>query len=178
MADVVEQVFQEALRRDPERRRQWVVLVDGQDQQLNAVKAAAKRHGVAVRIVCDFIHTLEYLWKASHCFHPAGSSEARQWVCDHARSLLEGGDPSQVAAGMRRSATLRSLAKRKAVDKAARYLIRRRAYMGMARHCETASRSPPESSRVRAAISFVIASTAAERAGRSWARKPSSNFAR
>lgn len=129
MADVVEQVFQEALRRDPERRRQWVVLVDGQDQQLNAVKAAAKRHGVAVRIVCDFIHTLEYLWKASHCFHPAGSSEARQWVCDHARSLLEGGDPSQVAAGMRRSATLRSLAKRKAVDKAARYLIRRRAYM-------------------------------------------------
>lgn len=129
MADVVEQTFQEALRRDPERRRRWVVLVDGQDQQLAAVKAAAKRHGAAVEIICDFIHTLEYLWKAAHCFYAPGSSEARQWVCDHARALLDGSDPSQVAAGMRRSATIRDVPKRKAVDKAARYLIKRRHYM-------------------------------------------------
>lgn len=126
MSDVVEQTFQEALRRDPERRRQWVVLVDGQNEQLAAVKAAAKRHGVAVQIICDFIHTLEYLWKAAYCFHAPGSSEARQWVCEHARALLEGSDPSQVAAGMRRSATIRELSKRKAVDNAARYLIKRR----------------------------------------------------
>ena len=131
MTDVVEQVFQEALRRDPDHRRQWVVLVDGQKQQLDAVKAAAKRYGVndSIRIVCDFIHTLEYLWKAAHCFHPAGSSEARQWVCEHAQALLEGGDPSQIAAGMRRSATRRSLSHRKAVDKAARYIQNRRAHM-------------------------------------------------
>jgi len=129
MSDVVEQTFQEALRRDPERRRQWVVLVDGQNEQLAAVKAAAKRHGVTVQIICDFIHTLQYLWKAAHCFHAPGSSEARQWVCEHARALLEGSDPSQVAAGMRRSATIRDLPKRKAVDKAARYLIKRRAHM-------------------------------------------------
>lgn len=129
MVEVVEQAFQEALRRDPKRQRQWLVLVDGQNQQLAAVRAAAKRHGVAVRIICDFIHTLEYLWKAAHCFHAPGSAEARQWVCDHARALLEGSDPSQVAAGMRRSATLRELPKRRAVDKAARYLIKRRAHM-------------------------------------------------
>jgi len=129
MPDVVEETFQEALRRDPRHLRQWVVLVDGQNQQLAAVKAAAERHGVSVTIICDFIHTLEYLWKAAHCFHAPGSSEARQWVCEHARALLDGADPSQVAAGMRRSATLRELAKRKAVDKAARYLIKRRHYM-------------------------------------------------
>lgn len=129
MSDVVEQAFQEALRRDPEQRRQWVVLVDGQDQQLAAVKAAAARHGVAVHIICDFIHTLEYLWKAAHCFHSPGSSEARQWVCDHARALLDGSDPSQVAAGMRRSATVRGLTTRGAVDTAARYLIKRRQHM-------------------------------------------------
>ena len=129
MSDVVEQTFQEALRRDPERRRQWVVLVDGQNQQLAAVQAAAQRHGVTVTILCDFIHTLEYLWKAAHCFHAPGSREARQWVCERARSLLEGADASQVAAGMRRSATLRELTNRKAIDKAARYLIKRRHYM-------------------------------------------------
>jgi hypothetical protein len=129
MSDVVEQTFQEALRRDPEHRRRWVVLVDGQCQQLAAVNAAAQRHGVTVTILCDFIHALEYLWKAAHCFHAPGSSEARRWVCERARALLEGADASQVAAGMRRSATLRKLANRKAVDKAARYLIKRRHYM-------------------------------------------------
>jgi hypothetical protein len=129
MADVIDEGFREALRRDPDGRRRWIVVVDGQDQQLEAVSAAARRHGVNVTIVCDFIHTMEYMWKAAHEFHPAGSEGARQWVADHARLLLEGADPSQVAAGMRRSATLRRLKVRKAVDKCARYLIKRRAYL-------------------------------------------------
>jgi hypothetical protein len=129
MADVIDEGFREALRRDPDRRHRWVALVDGQEQQLQAIRAAARRHGVDVAIVCDFIHVMEYLWKAAHCFHPAGSDEARQWVSHHARVLLEGADPSQVAAGMCRSATLRGLEVRAAVDKCARYLRKRRQYV-------------------------------------------------
>jgi len=129
MADVIDEGFLEARRRDPEGRRRWVVVVDGQVQQLDAIHAAARRHEVSITIVCDFIHTMEYLWKAAYCFHAAGSNEARQWVADHARMLLEGKDPSQVAAGMRRSATLRKLVKRGAVDKCARYIRKRRDYM-------------------------------------------------
>ena len=129
MLQVIEEGFQEALRRDPGRRRRWVAVVDGQEQQLDAVKAAAKRHGATVTIVCDFIHTMEYLWKAAHAFHEAGTEAAREWVSDHARMLLEGADPSQVAAGMRRSATLRKLENRKAVDKCAGYLKKRRDYL-------------------------------------------------
>ena len=49
------------LRRDPEGRRRRVVLVDGQPQQLRAIQAAAARHGVEITLVCDFIHTMEYL---------------------------------------------------------------------------------------------------------------------
>ena len=129
MADVIEEGFREALRRDPDGRRRWVVLVDGQQQQLHAIQAAAKRHGVHLTIVCDFIHVMEYLWKAANCFHAAGSDDARKWVSEHARMLLEGADPSQVAAGMRRSATLRRLEVRAAVDKCARYLLGRRDYV-------------------------------------------------
>jgi hypothetical protein len=129
LVEVIEDGFREAVRRDPAGGRRWVVLVDGQEQQLEAVREAARRHGVTVTIVCDFIHTMEYLWAAAHAFHPAGSDDARRWVADHARMLLEGADPSQVAAGMRRSATLRGLAERKAVDKCARYLKRRRDYV-------------------------------------------------
>jgi hypothetical protein len=129
MTEVIDEGFQEALRRDPKQRRRWVVLVDGQTQQLAAIEAAAKRHGVKLTILCDFIHVMEYLWKAAHCYHEPGSEESRSWVTERARMLLEGADPSQVAAGMRRSATLQGIKHRKAVDTCANYLKKRRAYM-------------------------------------------------
>jgi hypothetical protein len=129
MADVIDDGFREALRRDPQQERTWVVLVDGQTQQLDAICAAAKRHGVTITIICDFIHVMEYLWKAAHCFHDPGTNEARAWVTERARMLLEGADPSQVAAGMRRSATRQGLTQRKAIDVCARYLKKRRATM-------------------------------------------------
>ena len=34
---VIEEAFQEALRREPQLQRQWVVLVDGQPQQLRSI---------------------------------------------------------------------------------------------------------------------------------------------
>lgn len=129
MTEVIDEGFREALRRDPEQQRTWVVLVDGQTQQLEAITAAAKRHGVHVTIVCDFIHVMEYLWKAAHCFHEPGSNDARLWVAERARLLLGGADASQVAAGMRRSATRQGLSRRKAVDICAKYLKKRRDYL-------------------------------------------------
>lgn len=129
MAEVIDEGFREALRRDPDQRRHWVVLVDGQTQQIAAIIAAANKHGVKITIICDFIHVMEYLWKAAHCFHEPGSNEARLWVTERARMLLDGVDASQVAAGMRRSATRQGLRHRKAVDTCARYLKKRRQYL-------------------------------------------------
>lgn len=72
--EVINSAFEEATRRDPQHQREWVVLVDGSLQQLEAIKAAAKNNLVSVSIVLDFIHVLEYLWKAAHCFfYPRGS---------------------------------------------------------------------------------------------------------
>ncbi|MFH1919438.1 MAG: ISKra4 family transposase [Planctomycetota bacterium] len=128
--EVMDAVFQEALRRDPEQRREWVMLVDGDPYQLQRIRACAKRYGVKVTVVLDFIHVLEYVWKASYSFHPDGSPEAEAWVTERALRILEG-KSSEVAAGMRRSATLRELSakKRKAVDKCANYLIKYRKYL-------------------------------------------------
>ena len=68
--------------------------------------------------------------KAAHCFHPVGSDGAEAWVRDRALSILNG-RASEVAAGMRRSATLRQLLKtrRQAVDKCADYLLKYRPYL-------------------------------------------------
>jgi hypothetical protein len=128
-SEVIDDVFREALERDPEHQRRWVVLVDGGADQLRAVRRAAMGAGVEIEIIADLIHLIEYLWAAAYCFHAAGSEEARAWVTQRVRALLAGADPAQVAAGMRRSATLRKIQKRQAVDRCAAYMQALAPYM-------------------------------------------------
>jgi hypothetical protein len=125
-AAVIDAAFAEALRRDPQRRRRWVVLVDGNETQLELAYAAARKLGVVITVVVDLIHVLEYLWKAAYCFHEDGTREAEHWVTARLRMLLEGADPSDVAGGIRRSATLQGLENRAAVDVCADYLSKYR----------------------------------------------------
>ena len=124
-AAVIQDLFTEAQRRDPDHQRTWLVLVDGQEAQLGALQAAIARHRPDTVVIQDFIHALEYLWKAAYCFHLEGSAEAEAWVLDHALALLHG-KVSDVAAGVRRSATRRDLsqAAREPVDKCADYLLK------------------------------------------------------
>jgi hypothetical protein len=121
---VTEELFEEAHRRDPDQKRPWVMLVDGHKDQLKHIWANIKRFGVEVILILDFIHVLEYLWKAAYCFHPPGSEQAEAWVAERALQILKG-KASVVAGGMRRSATLRGLSakEREAVDECAGYLL-------------------------------------------------------
>lgn len=127
---VMDQIFEEALLRDPGKQRQWVFLVDGDLHQLQQIKDFAALYEVNIAIVCDFVHTLEYLWDASHCFNKVGSEEAEQWVYERGMEVLKG-NASLVAAGMRRSATKRGLTKkdRKAVENCARYLLNHKQFL-------------------------------------------------
>jgi len=126
-AEVTEEAFQEARRRDPEGKRPWVMLVDGHEGQLEDIHAAIERHGVKLTLILDFIHVLEYLWKAAWCFFAPGCQEAEAWVGERALQILRG-KASDVAAGMRRSATLRDLCQkeRKGIDTCADYLVKYR----------------------------------------------------
>jgi len=128
-ASIIDEGFRDALARDPERECRWIVLLDGNGDQIRAVRRAAQRVGVAITIVADLIHLIEYLWPAAYAFHPAGSDAAREWVVERVRALLDGANPSQVAAGMRRSATLRNIKHRKAVDRCAQYMLGLAPYM-------------------------------------------------
>jgi hypothetical protein len=128
--EVVEEAFREASRRDPERKRRWVVLVDGHEGQLSLIEKVAARMGVTITSVLDIIHVLEYLWKAAYCFHPDGSHEAEEWVQKRLLMLLSGASPSDIAAGMARSATLRKVEHREAVEVCADYLCKYRDLLG------------------------------------------------
>ncbi len=124
MDDVVEAMFLEAQSRDPQHAQEWVVVVDGNEQQIRLVQEAAKAAGLTITVVLDVIHVLEYVWAAGLALHPDDRPGTESWVLCHMHDILRG-RASLVAAGMRRSATRRSLAsgRRQAVDKAADYLL-------------------------------------------------------
>lgn len=52
----------------------------------------------------DWIHVVEYLWKAAYVFHPEGSPAAVAWVREREKRLLEG-DVSTLLRGLRQSLT-------------------------------------------------------------------------
>lgn len=100
---VIEEAFREACARDPQHRRQWVVLVDGNKDQLAIIRTMAKRFG-AVCIVVDLMHVLEYIWRAAHALYGQGTQEAESWVQKRLLSLLQGRAAGEIATAIRRSA--------------------------------------------------------------------------
>jgi len=129
-AEVITQIFDEATRRDPDQRRCWVALVDGNNHQIQRIQTEAWARQVDVAVVVDFIHVLEYLWKAAWCFFAEGDPAAEQWVRHHALAILAG-RASQVAAAIRRKATRAGLNPhaRTSADTCARYLRNKRRYL-------------------------------------------------
>ena len=130
---VISTAFGEGERRDPAHQREWVVLIDGNNTQIEAVTAEAARRGITVTIVIDFIHVLEYLWKAAWSFFDKGDPASEEWVADQARKILHG-KARQVAAGIRRRATAfgYSPAERAGADECARYLENKQDYLDYA----------------------------------------------
>lgn len=126
---VIRQAFDEALARDPEQRRHWVFLVDGEPRQLKAVKAEAKRAGVKVTLILDVVHVLEYLWLAARALFGGSTPEAETWVGHRLLGLLTGRSGGDVAGTIRWWANKRETpldaAGRKAIKKACGYLANR-----------------------------------------------------
>ena len=127
---VLREAFEEAHRRDPHRLKTWVALSDGNKKQLELFQALAQEYRVQLTIILDIIHVLEYLWKATTVFNKEGTPAAEQWVNERFLEVLRGRG-SQVAGGIRRSATKRGLTKtqRKAADKCASYLLKYGSFM-------------------------------------------------
>jgi hypothetical protein len=123
---VIDDAFAEAHRRDPDHRRRWVVLVDGQRDQIRRVQRAARKVGAEITIVLDIVHVLEYLWRAAYAFHADGTPEAEAWVEHQLVKLLSGRSAGEVAKSMRLMADRHGLDATAArpVAKAAAYLVK------------------------------------------------------
>jgi hypothetical protein len=89
---MTQRLFDRAHQRDPQHRRRWIVLVDGNNHQIDRIHAEAHARGIQVDVIIDFVHVLEYLWKAAEDLHPTQPSRAA-FVAHTARQLLEGHAP-------------------------------------------------------------------------------------
>ena len=87
---VVGEAFAEAHRRDPDHARPWFAVVDGNNAQIGAIRSYAAQYQVNVPVLIDFIHVVQYLWKAAGSFFYPGGPEARAWVRAQAAKILDG----------------------------------------------------------------------------------------
>ena len=88
--DMIGSAFGEADRRDPERVRQRVFLVDGNKQQITAIEEHAKARKLKVPVLIDYIHVSGYLGKAAAALHPGDPVAAGQWADGQLLRVLHG----------------------------------------------------------------------------------------
>jgi hypothetical protein len=127
---VIREMFDEGALRDPKGQKRWVALVDGNLSQIEHLEQLAEERNIPLIIVADLIHVAQYVWKAAGALLPSRELEQDRWTRGRLLEILRG-KASLVAAGMRRSATLREMAaaERKPVDDCADYLLHYSPYL-------------------------------------------------
>jgi hypothetical protein len=88
--DMIAAAYDEADRRDPQRARQRVFLVDGNKQQITAIEAQARERGLKVPVLIDYIHVSGYIGKAAAGLHPGDPVTAGQWADGQLLRVLHG----------------------------------------------------------------------------------------
>ena len=132
--DMIAAAYDEADRRDPERVRQRVFLVDGNKQQITAIQAGAQERGLKVPVLIDCIHVSGYIGKAASAPHPDDPVLARQWADGqllrvlHGRAKAVAATLASVAARTRANPRKRDLDLTD-VDRAVTYLDNNRQHM-------------------------------------------------
>lgn len=163
---VIHELFDEAKTRDPAQEKDWIVLVDGELNQLADLEREAEARGIQPTFILDIIHVLEYLWKAAYSFEREGSLAAHLWVQKHLSHILQG-QSSVTAATIRRAATCMGLegSKRKNVDTCCNYLLK---YGDMMRYNEYLSAGYPIATGVIEGACRSLVKDRMERTGARW----------
>jgi hypothetical protein len=111
---------------NPGRQKPVVCVMDGERALWKMLAACLS----GIICILDIFHVLERLWQAAHCFHPEGSDEAREFVNQRLKRILEG-DVGRVVGGLKQMATKQNLrgAKLKTLKSAIGYLHNNRRFM-------------------------------------------------
>lgn len=126
---VISELFDEAHRRDAKHCKEWIMLVDAQGYQHRSINKIAKQRGIAITIILDIIHVIEYLWDAAHLFFDESSQSTEDWVSNNLLKVLKG-QSQKVAGSIRMSAAKRNLSdkQKKLAETGAKYLTTNKRY--------------------------------------------------
>jgi len=86
--EVVTQIIEDALSRDPEHKKPLVVLMDGALSLWRLVERVLK--GVEYVGILDIIHVSEYAWCAGNALYGEKNDDRKEWVHSQLREILEG----------------------------------------------------------------------------------------
>jgi hypothetical protein len=127
---VIAEVAAEMQRCDPEGTKVHVALSDGERALQKRLEPTLRTVLGSVILILDFLHALEKIWKAAHCFYAEGSVEAREWVREQALRILRG-QIAGVLAELQERSQAKALKKnrRDSLEKIAAYLERNRERM-------------------------------------------------
>lgn len=126
----VRKLFDELDRRDPDRARRAIVLVDGEESQQSAILTQGVTRQRPVTLVLDLIHVIHYLWLAGAALCRKNEKATDVWVAKHLLLLLSRPFDEWTAA-IERALRARRLTdgQRKPVDKALKYFRRNKSFM-------------------------------------------------
>jgi translation initiation factor 2 beta subunit (eIF-2beta)/eIF-5 len=127
----VGEMFDELDRRDPERARGAVVLIDGDEHQQTAILHQGQSRGRKLTIVLDLIHMIHYLWLAGFALCHKNHAKTDAWVARHLLLVLSR-PVADLLTAIQAAADAQHLSKgaRKPIDKALKYFRRNAAFMG------------------------------------------------
>ena len=86
--NVVQEIVKDAERRDPEKQRPWVVVMDGALHLWTLIASVLK--GVDYTGILDIIHVVEYLWDAANALDKGEKIDRHKWVYNRLLSILNG----------------------------------------------------------------------------------------
>jgi hypothetical protein len=121
-AEGISEMFDELDRRDPDRKRLVVMLIDGEEHQRAAIIDQEGTRGRNLVLVLDIIHALSYLWRAGFVLCQKKTAATEVWVIRFLLKLLTR-PVGMVIADIQRAVARRGLSgkTRKPVDDCIRY---------------------------------------------------------
>ena len=153
---------QQVEARNPKRAKPVVCVMDGE----RALWKMLLNYLCGIICILDIFHVMERIWQAAHCFHPEGSDEAKAFVTERLRRVLQG-DVGRVIGGLKQMATKRNLrgAKLKQLRSALGYLHNNRRFM---RYDEYLAAGYPIGSGVAEGACGHLVKDRMERTGMRW----------
>jgi len=126
---VVQLIEKDAIKRNPESRKDVVVLIDGSPYQEKIVRSSLTKIQ-QFTVILDIIHVIQYLYEAAHAIYSENGKEVKEHVYKLLISILQG-NTGRVIGGLKQTVTKQNLSanKVKTLEKIIGYLANHKSNM-------------------------------------------------